>query len=72
MICGPCSTKVWYVPGYQDQRVRTCDKCYKEFMTYKVTAHNINKNSVFSSYFGNGNGQIAWKNYVNTKLLSYW
>ena len=53
VVCGTCSANSWYVPGYADKKVRMCDLCYKEWMTYKVSAHNINKTSVFSSYFGN-------------------
>jgi len=52
LVCGPCSSNSWYVPGYSDRKVRMCDGCYKEWMTYKVSAHNVNKNSVFSSHFG--------------------
>jgi hypothetical protein len=53
IVCAGCSGNNWYVPGYTDQKVRMCDNCYKEWMAYKVSAHNINKTSVFSSYFGN-------------------
>ncbi|CDW79286.1 pleckstrin homology domain-containing family f member 1 [Stylonychia lemnae] len=53
LVCASCSGNNWYVPGYADQKVRMCDSCYKEWMAYKVSAHNINKTSVFSSYFGN-------------------
>ena len=53
LVCGSCSGNSWYVPGYADQKVRMCDQCYKEWMAYKVSSHNINKTSVFSSYFGN-------------------
>lgn len=50
-MCGTCSNNSWYAPGYTDQKVRMCDPCYKQWMSYKVSAHNINKTSVFSSYF---------------------
>ena len=51
LVCGTCSNNSWYAPGYTDQKVRMCDPCYKQWMSYKVSAHNINKTSVFSSYF---------------------
>lgn len=51
LVCGSCSSKEWYAPGYTDQKVRTCDPCYKQWMTYKVSSHNVHKTSVFSSYF---------------------
>ena len=53
VVCANCSNNSWYVPGYADKKVRMCDNCYKGWMAYKVSAHNINKTSVFSSYFGN-------------------
>jgi hypothetical protein len=36
VVCAACSGNNWYVPGYGDRKVRTCDKCYKEWMAYKV------------------------------------
>lgn len=51
LVCGTCSGNNWYAPGYTDQKVRVCDPCYKQWMAFKVSSHNINKTSVFSSYF---------------------
>lgn len=51
LVCGSCSANNWYVPGYKDKKVRMCDNCFKELMTYKVSAHNIHKQSVWASSF---------------------
>ncbi|TNV83061.1 hypothetical protein FGO68_gene318 [Halteria grandinella] len=54
LVCGSCSGNSWYAPGYTDAKVRICDTCYKQWMAFKVSSHNINKTSVFSSYFNTG------------------